>query len=493
MALAGYKPSTTPRTTAKTVEISSDHYKGVVYDDRHEPLHHLLSYVSGSPWTLDGYYRQKLGRDNDLRQLDIRESEEYQQYELIRHLEIRVSSTLSSSYNNELATTSVTGSALVYPFTVPNVNDYFKASTIDNQRALFRVTQVERRTVNRDSYFQIDYELVGYSNYDKELFINLDNKVVATYYFNKDRLLENLNPLLTSSQQHVQRSNRVSYSDLVQFYFRTFVHKGYSTLVIPGLREPGYDHFLTKFLLSIVETDEVSERRFLRTLVGNYHPYFDGYQFWDAIYNMDFGQIEYGNKKMNLVSTKYFTRDTYLAGLHFGLIKYVVFPDAPYSDNLSGPIPKVPMASIVAATELEDPIEPDIEDTEGESDENEDNDGSNDSGDNDNDGDDNTGDQDDENENDSVPLTPLEPSIPNPLIKKVSVDNYYVLSENFYTRQGPTSVLEQLTHDYLDAKMLDQDKLHRLASSVHSWGRLEQFYYIPLLLVLLKHSARQRY
>lgn len=443
MAIAGLKPSVQPKSTPEPLEVAVDHYKGVVYDDQRTPLHNLLAHVSGSPWTLSGYYRQKLGLHNDLRELDTQESEVYQQYIKIHHMEIRVSSALSSSFNSETGITSVTGSAIVYPFTIPNRNDYFKAKTIDHQEAMFKVTSVERRTVNRDSYYQIEYELVTYLSQDPELFNDLDIKVVEEYYFNKDRLLENLNPLLTSEQQHLLIENRVSYAELVKYYFRSFFNRGYAALLVPSHSEPTYDHFLTKYLLSVISTEEAPEVGHIRVLANDHNPYLEGYQFWDALYNRDINLLKVGNKQMSLVSTKQFSNNPWMSGVRFGLVKYIVFPKDPDSSHLGGKLPKVVAESILGLSQAPNAL----------------------------------GDEPDYSE--QFPL--------------VTSDEYYVLSEEFYNEAKELSLLEKLTLDYLHDRVLDVKQLNSLCSNVYSWGRLEQFYYLPIVFTLLKQSQRERY
>jgi hypothetical protein len=73
-----------------------------------------------------------------------------------------------------------------------------------------------------------------------------------------------------------------------------------------------------------------------------------------------------------------------------------------------------------------------------------------------------------------------------PYIKPVLVDDHYVFSKNFYDYQYPMSVLELLTMDYLMGRAIDNTKLCRLIERQSFWGRLEQFYYTPILLTLIK-------
>ena len=74
-------------------------------------------------------------------------------------------------------------------------------------------------------------------------------------------------------------------------------------------------------------------------------------------------------------------------------------------------------------------------------------------------------------------------------IKPVTIDDCYVFSNEFYMDSYPLSVLEELTMDYLHHRAVNVSKLSTLCKRYRSWGRLEQFYYIPILLLLIKHTS----
>ena len=77
-----------------------------------------------------------------------------------------------------------------------------------------------------------------------------------------------------------------------------------------------------------------------------------------------------------------------------------------------------------------------------------------------------------------------------PLIKNVLVDGFYVLSQNFYEDTAGQSVLEFLTRNYMNNKAIDPKVLLAVAKSYTNWGGLERFYYLPIILVLIKACAR---
>ena len=72
-----------------------------------------------------------------------------------------------------------------------------------------------------------------------------------------------------------------------------------------------------------------------------------------------------------------------------------------------------------------------------------------------------------------------------PLIKPVSVDDYYIFSEDFYKRTENLSVLEAQVLQYIDGKEVNPKALKVLLENYIYWPRLERFYYIPVLLILI--------
>jgi hypothetical protein len=71
-------------------------------------------------------------------------------------------------------------------------------------------------------------------------------------------------------------------------------------------------------------------------------------------------------------------------------------------------------------------------------------------------------------------------------IKPVLIDDYYVLSADFYSQANTMSLLESAVWQYLNGTKLDALQLVKTADLVYNWGVLEQFYYTPILLVLMR-------
>jgi len=415
MGIATYKPDRDPPiVTTNLPKTEPDNYKSIIYSDDNKPLHSLLSYIEGSSWTVD-YYSQVVSRDNDLREIDPVEPNISQQYQVIKKLELRVNSPLSQSYDNETGITTVVGTSTIYPFLLPNINDYFITNVGDNKTAIFRITNVDRKSFNRDSVYQVDYEIVGYTDTLQTIYEDLISKVIRTYYFSKDRLVEGLEPILKTEDHNREITLKQEYSKLIKYYFRNFLNKRYGTLVLPGQEYAIYDSFLVTYLFKILDSSVARDLIEVRQIPTDNELFLKQRQFWECMLSKDFDLLAESNTKMKLVNRFVFNRNTYLHGLVYSNIDYIVYPDEPELSILINEYPSSKTvsdtAAIVEVVNRENYLANLLVNTY------------------------------------SANNTTYED------IKLVTHDDYYVLSRDFYDNTDNKSVLEILTKDYMNTHL----------------------------------------
>jgi hypothetical protein len=453
MPIASYKPTAALPVQPATPKAEPDNYKGIIYDDNNVPLQTLIAYIEGAPWYVD-YYGQVTGKHNDLREIDPGQDKVYQQYQKITALELRVQTDLQTSYDNDTGITTTTGAAAVYPFMIPNKADYFVTDAGSARKAIFRIETVERRTFNRDSVFDITYSLVGYIETEKTLYADLEAKTIRQYYFSKDRLVEGLPPILKAEEYHKVSNLKEMYEDIVQFYFRTFFNRKYMTLPVPGQAKAIYDGYLVNYILKIVEMNDAPDIKYVKQVPTDHNRFLAQPQFWDAMLNKDFDSLKYAHQHMVLANKLSFNGNGWIEGFRFYNFDFVVFPQRPDTtadvgvncDNYH-----VVLNGIWNTANV--------------------------------------------NNDPSDVLNELY------VTKTASINLYprilshcsYVLSCDFYTQGSCQTVLEILTRDYMQMKTLDLDMLYALYNKYKGLARLEQFYYGPILLTLIKEANRAQY
>lgn len=454
MPIAGSKPTAPPIVVQDLPKVEPDNYKSIIYDNNHVPLQSLIAYVEGAPWTVT-YYRQLVSKHNDLKEFDDSQDATYQQYLKINDLELRVDQGLSSSYDSENAITTTNGTAVVYPFLQVNAGDVFTAEASDNRRAILRVTNVERRTHNRDSAYAIEYTLIGYVDQKPQIVENLELKTVKEYWFSKQRLIEGLQPFIKSEEYENVTQIKVILEDIVQYYFRNMFNVQYSTLVIPGQDKIIFDSNLTGYIMKLVSTDDAPEVRRVKLVPTDNDPYLNQPDFWKLLFERDHGALKYCNDEMGLVSKQFFNINTFLIGFRYSNIDYLVYPDDPdLTLKLKFDPLKKPISSLA-----------DIIDTQASK---------------------------------GIVYTEIDNTYVDgvntyKIIHDVLVDDKYVLSEAFYLNTDQQSLLEILTRDYMKGVFIDLKKLFVICNAYKKWKRLEQYYYGPILITLLLDAYRAQY
>lgn len=450
-------PLVTPKTSAPPVEkphepvISNPQYRGVTVDTRYIPNASLLSHVEGSSWTVN-FYSQVLASDSALSGQNVTMNPIHQQYRLVKGMELKVSSSLNTSQDPVTKSLIIQGAANVYPFIIPNEGDMFLADVGDGREGVFKITAVERKSVFKETIHAIEYILIDYSTDERRG--DLNSKVVQTLQFIRDFMNYGQNPLLEEEDYAVLTELQGRYLEIAARYFRAFTSNEYKTLIIPGQDFPVYDHFLVNATMSFFTTYDAPEIRTVRRLNVDGDDLLKSVTIWDVIKNRDISMLKYCNRKAGLVSSRTFERDPMLEGIYHSGIRYVVYPKDP---ELLVDYQLRPREKPLALEDLKDSSSQVRQ------------------------------------LSDLIGDTAFEGlTLPDaPPIHKVLVDDYYVFSQDFYEDNNPgQSLLEICVRDYLTGKALNNKALLALCQTHQAWGGLERFYYLPILLILIRASIR---
>ncbi len=454
MAIANYKPGQRPETFNEVPQIYPPKYNGIVADNKYVPTSSLLSYAAGMRWTVD-YYCQILGDSLNVKMLDIGEPSVYQQFSEIKRLELLVQTPLQSTQNTQNNMMVVTGNALITPNIVPNTGDSFVADIGDGVLGLFAVTSSIRKIYMMDSVFEIEYMLLGPASEQSERYEDLKKKVVKTSYYTKI-LEDNNRPSLIASQEYENVLNyQTELRKLVNLYFTSFFNIGFNTLLIPG-QEPAtiLDIFMVRMILKIVDTDMSPNIQRINKPNLTGEPYLSQPTFWDAMLEQDINILGVANQQMAVADIYQFNGNPYLESAKFSFIDYVVYPIRPdeslfienseYPKGLS-PLELKNSQVVLNGTQL-----------------------------------------------DTVNNVYVLNNTTIPLINTTIIDQYYVLSSAFYNPSSGVqmSVIEILVNDYLNRRNPNSDMLNALLKNYRGWTRLDQFYYIPILIFLLKNKLK---
>ncbi len=433
------------------VKSMPDVYRGTTVDTRYIPSSALITAVEGSSRTVD-YYSQALDKDSELSGQELGKDALYKSYRAIIGLELKVIGEDSTSQDQVTKTMTRTGSANIYPFLIPNTGDLFRADIGDGREGVFKVTSSVKNSMYKEAVYTIEYELLSYTTAPR--LADLEAKTLETYYFRRDFLMYGQNPLLLREDHELVDELTKWYGDLTHNYFKTFFSRQFATLILPGQGGATYDHFAMKAIRSMFTTREAPELINMRVMNLNEDDALRATTIWDAMLERNREQMRYVNREVGLVSARVFQNNPMLKGIYYSRIQHVVYPrdvelsvDYQLLDN-SKPMGSVALADVPSRAMAVEVL------------------------------------------NEQYRLDGL-PYGNAPLLNAVLADNHYIFSKAFYDKsETGQSKLELMVQDYLDQKAPNNRLLLAMCKSQHAWGGLERFYYIPVLLMLIKASLR---
>ena len=446
------KRPTRPAPPAPTpVHVAKD-YQTATIDTQYTPQDSILMHVEGSSWTID-YYSQVLDRDNGAAGQGLGTDPIYQQYKLIKNMEIRVTEPLTPSQRADTAEMISTGTSTFYPFVIPNKGDMFTADLLDGRLGIFEVTEQPRRlSIMREACHSVDYKLVGIS--DTARLTDLKSKVVQTVFFERDFIKHGQNPLLVEDDYENFQFLRRNYGLLINRFFKRFYSKEYGTIIMPDQEVATYDHFLVRAIFQHLDTWDAMELRHVRQLNVDDDQVMKSESFWDLLMVRDKSIMPDVFRQVGVLSAKAFTRVPTFEGIAYSGMKQVIYPlDATLRvDNQLTQNPKLaagfePVRLGAAGRKMTSFLNP------------------------------NGG---------------KDPTLEG--IKHTFEDGYYVFSKAFYENDRSTenaqSELELLVQDYLDKKEIAYERIRKLVEQSVNWDSVDTFYYIPVLIIMIKAIIR---
>ncbi len=459
MPIVQPKPLSPSPVITNPPKVVAPTYSTPLVDVKYTPIASLITNVSGSRWTVD-YYSQVITADSQLQGHDPGQPKQYQQYKLIKRLELKVDSALTETQDTESKSMEVTGTAIMHSTLIPNKGDMFAASVGDGRIGVFQVGTSNKLSMLKQSVYEIPYTLIFFADEQSERLQDLNNKVVQTLYYVRDFLNHGQTPLITDEEYGTLEKLKVIYQDIKTNYMNWFYSRETRTLLVPGQITPVYDHFLTTYVLKIFNTeDHPRVRDLIRLNCGDDDVLLEE-QLYSALAKRDPRSLSMANRTMGLVSAKSFSVNPMLGSIRLTLVSMVVYPNTPQEIvdiNLNNLTTGKQAISYTYSPSLTRPG--DMQDLAS------------------------------DNVLDFVNMTEYEGA--RPYIHPIHTNGYYVFSEAFYKNKAEQSMLEMMTLNYFHDRHNDPIDVYRLADTYHNWGSMERFYYLPILLSIIKSIIRR--
>lgn len=437
-------PVSTPQEI-KTIEIASPNTAVIATDNRYNPRINLITHVSGSEWIVN-YYSQILTTDSQLSGQQLSLNATNQQYKKINQFKFKVSSPLTTSQNTEDNSMEVVGESIIPNFIIPNVGDMFVADLGEGNIGVFKINRSTKLSILKETTYQISYILI---NTDQININDLESKTVDTYYYHEKYVTFGKNPLVLESEYSALLELEDSYRVMIDQYFKRFYSRKFSTLILPGQDYSIYDHYLVSFIMAIFSTwDHHLIRNIVKFNVVD-DPNMESDNLWTAILNKNVSYINTSFKRFGLIDIVNFSGLAVSCNIRYTGIQKVIYPkdakltvdntiyDNPKTLSLDNIVPSADgISEIIRAYNLRNVVNDITKDT----------------------------------------------------LYLVTKDDYYVLSQDFYNKTSNMSVLEGIVWDFIEGKDIDNSQLLNITKTFTSWGLLEQFYYIPIIMIMIKNK-----
>jgi hypothetical protein len=443
MALIVTAPGKQPELPTNP-NLQPDKVKTIAVDTKIDNLASLITHVSGMKWKVD-YFNQYLTADDETAALEPNRLAPYQQYLRIKDFEIRVDSALNMSQDSVSSEISYVGAATLYVGVIPNVGDVFFADIGDGRAGAFKLIEVIKKSILRDTTYTIEYKLMGYA---EDFFTDILAKTIKTTIFVRDFVDLGKVPLLVDTEYQSLLDIRNQLITLPNYYYQNFFNVDRATLLIPDQLNQTYDWAVTKFVRSTVSTDEHTQYLKLKVLNcdDNHTPPVTVY---DAILHKSKDLLRVVATKSILLNCRSLRIIPKYSSIRYSGISELYYPKQ--EGQKLGTDTMRPLR-VSAPRQFNFPV--DLEDT-------------------------------------IIDTVLNDVEIVRPIIKPVTVDDYYVFSEAFYQNDNDNmSILETMVMQYLDNIPVPLDKLLKVAKNSQLWGRVEQFYYLPIMNILLSSAVQ---
>lgn len=397
----------------------------------------LMTHIEGSQWDVN-YYRQLLGSGQEPTGFQLDQNAVAQQYESIIGLELKVDTALESTSNEETGDFVVTGSATLYPTIKPNVGDMFVADIGDGRFGIFQVERHTRLSIMKQACYNIAYELKGY--YNDVVKANIASKVVKTVYFRKEYLLDGENPFLVESEIRAVENLGEGYRKLINIYFQEFYSEEFKTFLYPHTDYSVYDMHLTRLLSKILSNEDLSGQPRFTNLVCSGDINTRVTTVWDSLLTIDASLLYLVSSKARMVLSSEFSMQPFFESVAMSGIDKVIYPKFELTHKEKSCNKTVQHLQDTGADE--DVL--------------------------------------------AIYGTPVDTIVYSP-----NIDTFYVFSKNFYNNNRETmSLLELTVTQYLNEEAVSVDVIRKMVEDVVNWSALERYYFIPVLLMLIKVTKK---
>lgn len=442
-------PNPPPGQGVVQARVTPANYQHSLLDSKINPVSGIITHIDGLDWTVD-YYSQFLGLDEETENYAPDQHQPYQQYHLIRGYVLKLQGGLNTSNDPDTNALNITGDAVTTPGFKPNVGDAFIADIGDGRMAIFTVMEVEKKTFYKQTVYSFSFKMQEFINTQAQINA-LNSFVVKESRYILDFSNYGQNPILAEGEITNYNDALSAYEDLSSYWFSAFYDHETNTMVVPDQPCKIYDPYIVRTMLDMVDSSKNEYSRTMRVPNVDDHNVLHQPTIWEALVQVKPHLLYRAFRAYGLLSRDRFHAHPAYGSVRYSNIDHVLVPISLQSVAAIGYNyydPQVPTLYQTMAVGFLTPS--------------------------------------------CVPTPPTSTTEEDGLdIPKLGDNQVYMFGTEFFNGTVPPTKFEAMVQDYINQEAVDLERTLKYVQMCFQWGRVEQFYYIPILLMLLNSGIRR--
>lgn len=427
-----------PQSEILKPKIYSPEYKHNLIDLDETPPNSIVVNIGGYPVVGD-WYNSRIGMDQEADGFNIGQTTPHQAYRLLKNVRIKLNSPFDYNVSTTTIITEFSTVGKVYiPGFVPIEGDVFLMDLGNGRLGRFEVHNPRPLSLYQDRAFEFELRLMSMATVD--VVAALDKKVVETLFYIEEFILNGQNPLITPESHQQRLLLKRHYESISKSYIAENYSHQHSTLLVPAQVQATYDPYVVSFILDLFEHDIHPLVRKIRDLNVDGKQTRNYVDIYTVLLNGEVDALSMCFKEASAISAKEWSSNYSTASIRLSLIPMIIYPVTPnhgadryYNHTETGDVDGTPIVWGDAITDV----------------------------------------------------------IDSGLAVDAVTGKGYVFPSEFYdqTQEGMAK-LSKLTMDYLEAKPIDVPDLLELAVKCRLWDAVPKFYYVPILVLLIKAAIK---
>lgn len=411
--------------------------------NKERPLDTIQNFIEGSKWEVN-YYLQIRTKDDIAKELDINIPPAIQKYYLIKNLVIYVTTPI-----NQDDPQNIYGEGTINANVLVNYGDMFVTTLSGGRKAILTIDTVDTRVYSLHSMFYVKFRIYGFLDEHPIYYQNISNKVVREFVYSRDMSFDGSNPVLLDSD-YIQRTNlKLEYTNIVKHYLKFFYNTENSLLCLTTKQNKLY---VDPFVIDVFRrfTDVEMDMRLAKMRLIASHLVDKVYTIWDILLARSISMLGNIERNLGFVSNTIPGPDVDLSSINSIGIDYII--DVKNDNPKSISYPELKDIAFERKEDYKDPVSIYKKETK-------------------------------------MRYIPLLDTVSNEPIP--TRNETYIFSNYFYENiTDKCGYMELMVINFLNGTTVKEDDLYYVINNYKYWNTIDQFYLLPIFLVILRDYIR---